>query len=179
MRTRLDSLTGGADNNLMPEPRVKPKVYIETTVVSYYAARPSRDLIVAGHQQITQDWWANQLPLLDPHVSAVVVEEISQGDKEAVQMRLKAVAGFPSLEITAEVLQLAREYFEALSLPDKARLDALHLALGVQHGMDYLVSWNFTHIAGARPRAIIQTVNYRMGITTPVICTPEELLEGD
>jgi hypothetical protein len=108
-----------------------------------------------------------------------VLEEISQGDQEAAQVRLKAVEGFPSLAVTPDVIELAQAYFEALSLPGKARLDAVHLALGVQHGMDYLLSWNFTHIVGARPRAIIQTLNYQMGIDTPVICTPEELLEGD
>jgi len=158
---------------------MKAKVYIETSIISYYTARPSRDLIVAGHQQITQDWWTSQLQLFDPHVSAIVLEEISQGDSEAAQTRLKAIDGFPSLAVTPDVIKLARAYFEALSLPDKARLDAIHLALGVQHGMDYLLSWNFTHISGARPRAIVQSLNYRMGIHTPVICTPEELLEGD
>lgn len=158
---------------------MKPKAYIETSIISYYAARPSRDLIVAGHQQITQEWWNRQLPLVDPHISAVVLEEISQGDEEAARTRLNAVEGFPSLAITPDVVELARIYFDALCLPDKARLDALHLALGVHHGMDYLLSWNFIHIAGARPRAIVQALNYRMGIVTPVICTPEELLEGD
>jgi predicted nucleic acid-binding protein len=158
---------------------MRPKVYIETSIISYYTARPSRDLIVAGHQQITQEWWSHQLPLVDPHISAVVLDEISQGDQEAAQSRLRAVEGFPSLAITPDVVELARAYFEALSLPDKARLDALHLALSVHHGMEYLLSWNFTHIVGAQPRAVIQTLNYRMGIVTPVICTPEELLEGD
>lgn len=137
---------------------MRPKVYIETSIISYYTARPSRDLIVAGHQQITQEWWTRQMPLLDPHVSAIVLEEVAQGDSEAAQMRLKAVDGFPSLAITPDVIELARAYFKALSLPGKARLDAVHLALGVQHGMDYLLSWNFTHIVGARPRALIQTL---------------------
>jgi predicted nucleic acid-binding protein len=158
---------------------MKPKVYIETSIISYCSARPSRDLVIAGHQQITQEWWSQQLPLVDPHISAAVLEEISQGDPEAAQARLRMVEEFPSLAITPDVVELARIYFDALSLPDKARLDALHLALGVQHGMEYLLSWNFTHIVGARPRAAIQALNYRMGIVTPVICTPEELLEGD
>ena len=158
---------------------MKPKVYIETSIISYHTAQPSRDLIVAGHQQITQEWWSRQMPLFDPHISAVVLEEISQGDQKAARARLKAVEGFPSLAITPAVIERARGSFEALSLPDKARLDALHLALSVQHGMEYLLSWNFTHIVGARPRATIQALNYRMGILTPVICTPEELLEGD
>ena len=158
---------------------MKSRVYIETSIISYYTARPSRDLIVAGHQQITQEWWSRQLPLVSPHISAIVLEEISQGDQEAAQARLKVVDGIPSLAITPDVVELARVYFEALSLPDRARLDALHLALGVQHGMESLLSWNFAHIVGARPRAVIQAMNYRMGIVTPVICTPEELLEGD
>jgi predicted nucleic acid-binding protein len=160
-------------------PLMKPYVYIETSIISYYTARPSRDLIVAGHQQITQEWWSRQLPLINPYISTVVLEEISRGDQLAAKTRLQVVEGFASLAITPEVIELARVYFDALSLPNKARLDALHLALGVHHGMEYILSWNFTHIAGAKPRAIIQGVNYRMGIVTPVICTPEELLEGD
>ena len=65
---------------------MKPRVYIETSVISYYTARPSRDLIVAGHQQITEDWWTRRLPLLDPHVSTIVLEEISQGDRTSVEL---------------------------------------------------------------------------------------------
>ncbi len=79
--------------------------------------------------------------------------------------------------MTTEVTGFARKYYAALDLPDKARLDALHLALAVYHGMDYLVSWNFAHIVGARARGIIQRINYRTNVETPVICTPEELIE--
>ena len=158
---------------------MKSKVYIETSVVSYLTSRPSRDLIIAGHQQITQEWWSKQILRLDPYVSEIVLEEISRGDTAAAQSRLNAVEGFQSLAVTPEVFKLAREYYAALQLSDKARLDAIHLALAVQHGMDFLVSWNFIHIAGARPRSIIQTVNYNKGIKTPIICTPEELLEED
>ena len=158
---------------------MRPKVYIETSVISYYTALPSRDLIVAGHQKVTQEWWSRQLPTVDPHISEIVREEISQGDPEAAQSRCRAVETFPSLAVTPAAVTLAKAYYEALSLPSKARLDALHLALAVQHGMDYLVSWNFAHIVGARPRAAIRALNYRMGIDTPIVCTPEELLEED
>jgi predicted nucleic acid-binding protein len=157
---------------------MKPRLYIETSVISYYTARPSRDLIAAGHQQITQQWWQEQLSWYEPYISEVVHEEISRGDAPAVELRLKAVQGFARLVVTPDVTTLARKYYDALDLPDKARLDALHLALAVQHGMDYLVSWNFAHIVGARPRGIIQKINYRMHMETPVICTPEELAEG-
>jgi len=158
---------------------MKAKVYLETSVISYYVSRPSRDIIIAGHQQITLEWWNRQIQLYEPYLSEVVLDEISRGDANAAQLRLKAVEGFLSVAVTPAVIKLAREYYSALQLPDKARLDAIHLALAVEHGMDFLVSWNFVHIVGARPRGIIQAINYTKGIKTPLICTPEELLEED
>ena len=156
---------------------MKQRLYIESSVISYYTSRPSRDLIVAGHQQITQQWWDQQLSGYDPYISEVVREEISRGDPAAVALRIEAVKNFALLVVTPDVTRLARKYYAALDLPDKARLDAFHLALAVQHGMDYLVSWNFTHIVGARPRGTIQRINYSMQMETPIICTPEELID--
>ena len=155
----------------------KQSVYIETTVVSYLTARPSRDLIVAAHQQVTEEWWENTLPLLDPFVSPIVIEEASMGDEAAAKLRLEKIGGFPVLEITDEVRELAELYFERIPTPDKARGDAYHLAVATYHGMDFLVSWNFAHILSARVRAVIQDINTIRGISTPIICTPEELME--
>ncbi len=126
---------------------MKKKVYIETSVISYYNSRLSSDIITASHQQIV------------------------------AQKRIDSVKGFSFLEITPEVINLSREYYEALVLPDKTRLDAVHLALAVYHGMDFLLSWNFLHIVGAKPRVIIEQINYKKGIKTPILCTPEELME--
>jgi predicted nucleic acid-binding protein len=156
---------------------MKPAVYIETTVISYYTAQMSRDLIIAGHQQITREWWDNQLNKFTPYISELVFEEISRGDQNSAQKRIKSVEEFAYLEINSDVLKLAKIYFEALDLPGKSRLDSLHLALAVQHGIEYLVSWNFVHIVGARPREIIDKINYKMGIKSSTLCTPEELME--
>jgi predicted nucleic acid-binding protein len=155
----------------------KQSVYIETTVVSYLIAGPSRDLVVAAHQQVTVEWWESSLPLLDPFVSPVVIEEASRGDKAAAKLRLEKIAAFPVLEITDEVRELAELYFEKIPIPGKARGDAYHLAVATYHGIDFLVSWNFTHILSGRVRAVIQNVNTIKGICTPIICTPEELME--
>jgi len=155
----------------------KQSVYIETTVVSYLNARPSRDLIVAAHQQVTEEWWENTLSLLDPFVSPIVIEEVSRGDEASAKLRLEKIVRFPVLEITNEVRDLAELYFKRIPIPDKARGDAFHLAVATYHGMDFLVSWNFTHILSARVRAVIQDINTIRGISTPIICTPEELME--
>src|SRR3989304_1854568 len=122
-------------------------VYIESTVISYYTARRSRDLIAAAHQEITLDWWEKALPLLSPFVSQIVFDEISRGDPQAAQRRLAAVQEFEVLEMTPEVAVLADIYYRALEIPDKVRNDSFHLALAVYRGMDYLVKWNCTHIA--------------------------------
>ncbi|MBI2952003.1 type II toxin-antitoxin system VapC family toxin [bacterium] len=155
----------------------KQSVYIETTVVSYLTARPSRDLIVAAHQQVTVEWWENVLPLLDPFVSPIVIEEASRGDESAARERLARIEALPVLEVTDEIRDLADRYFERIQIPEKARGDAYHLALATYHGMDFLVSWNFTHILGARVRGALHEINTLRGITTPIICTPEELME--
>lgn len=155
----------------------RPSVYIETTVVSYLTARRSRDLVVAAHQQVTLEWWESALPLLDPFVSVTVIEEASRGEPEAARLRLEKISNFPVLEVTREVRDLADLYFAQTHIPEKARADAYHLALATFHGMDFLVSWNFTHILGAMVRTVIQDVNESHGIHTPFICTPEELME--
>ena len=84
---------------------------------------------------------------------------------------------FPVVEVVPEVHALAAAYFAAIPLPDKAQADAYHLALAAWHGVDYLVSWNCTHIVSGRVRMILEEVNAEFGIRTPIICTPEELME--
>lgn len=146
---------------------MKPTVYIETSVISYRAARPSRDLIVAAHQQMTHEWWDHVLPQCDVFASPVVLEEIAHGDSDAVQRRLHGIMSFPVLEVVPEVNSLATAYFAAIPLPDKAQADAYHLALAAWHGLDYLVSWNCTHVVSGRVRMIIEEVNAQFGIRTP------------
>lgn len=155
----------------------KPTVYIEPTVIGYYTASRTRDLIVAAHQEITWEWWQSVLPRLDPYVSQIVFDEISRGDAEAAERRLAVVREFKVLEMTADIASLANRYFNALNIPEKARNDSFHLALAAHHGMDYLVSWNCTHISSGRVRNVVSAINERMKYATPIICTPEELME--
>lgn len=156
---------------------MKPTIYIESSVISYLASRYSRDLVIAAHQQITHEWWDETLPKYDAYISPIVIEEISRGDEQAAQERLNRVASFSILEVVQQVRELADEYFDAIKIPEKARADAYHLALSAWHGMDFLVSWNCTHIASGRVRMILEQVNAVFGIRTPIICTPEELME--
>ena len=157
---------------------MKPSVYIESSVISYLTARTSRELIIAAHQAITDDWWTKALPNFDAYISPVVLAEINRGDAQAAAKRMAATGLLPILPLTPDVESLAALYFEAVQLPEKARADSYHLAIAAVHEMDYLVSWNCSHIVSGRVRRIIEAINDDRGIRTPIICTPEELMEA-
>jgi hypothetical protein len=126
------------------------RVYLETTVVSSLAARPSRDVRVAAHQEVTSDWWVTRREDFELFVAQLVIEEASAGDTEATSRRL----------------------------PAGSEEDALHIALAAVHGMTYLLTWSCKPIANAAMRSRIMATCAKAGYEAPVVCTPEELLEG-
>jgi predicted nucleic acid-binding protein len=155
--------------------RTKPKIYIETSIVSYLTARPSRDIIVAAHQQVTREWWDLQRADFQLFVSAAVKQEAAAGDPTFAAARATALQGITILDITDGAQSLAEQLADRLPLPEKARTDALHIAIAVVHGMDYLVTWNCRHIANATLRSRIEEVCAEAGYQAPIICTPDEL----
>lgn len=154
-------------------------VYVETTIPSYLTAWTSRDLVRAAHQQITREWWRTARNRFELWVSEAVMEEIALGDPEAAADRQVAVKDVPVLRLTDSVLEMAREYDGALGLPPKARTDVLHIAFAVAYEMDYLVTWNCRHIASGPVIRRLQEVNDIARRKTPLIVTPEALLEDD
>lgn len=152
------------------------KVYVETTIVSYLTARLSKDLIIAAHQQITQEWWENRREGFDLYVSQFVIRESSAGDIAMAQKRLDALEGISLLSVSQEAVALARTLIEKGPIPEKAETDALHISVAASHGMDYLLTWNCKHIANAEMQIGIGKLCRAAGFEPPVICTPEELL---
>jgi hypothetical protein len=157
---------------------MQPKAYLETTIASYLTARPSRDLITAANQQMTHDWWHDHRRNFDLYVSQFVVEEASAGDPEAATRRLAVLADLPQLDVTDAVQHLAQALLTHVPLPQNAQVDALHIAVATVHGIDYLVTWNCTHIANATLRHRIEAICRAEGYEPPIICTPQELLEA-
>jgi predicted nucleic acid-binding protein len=151
-------------------------VYLETSFISYLVARPSRDVIVAGHQQTTQDWWANRRSQFECSVSQVVIDEASAGDPAEVQKRLAIIGDLPALEITEDAESLAEAIMAAGMLPSHAARDAAHVAVAAVHGIDYLLTWNCKHLANAQIARRIALVCEKLEHRMPIICTPEELM---
>lgn len=157
---------------------MKPKVYVETTVISYLTSRPSSNVVAAAHQQVTREWWKACRDRFDLVASEFVVEEASAGDEEAARERMRILNTLTLLETTDDALVLARHLVDSGAVPRKAAGDALHIAVAISNGVDYLVTWNCRHIANATMRAQIEDVSRSAGHEPPIICTPEELLEA-
>ena len=151
------------------------RVYLETIFVSYLTARPSRDVVIAGHQQITHDWWDQCRGDYELCASQLVLQEAGAGDPQAVQERLDVLTAMTLLETTEEALALAKEIVRAGALPAKAADDSLHIAVAAVQGIPYLLTWNCRHLANATIRPLIEAVCAAKGYKAPVICTPEEL----
>ena len=154
------------------------RVYVETTIVSYLTAWPSRDVVMAGHQQVTREWWDVHRRRYELCISQLVIAEASVGDSKAAEERLVVLRPMMVLETTDAALELAKELVKAGALPEKAVDDALHIAVAAAHEVPYLLTWNCRHLANATMRPMIESVCTAKGFKSPIICTPEELLES-
>lgn len=155
---------------------MKPKIYIETSIVSYYTNRPSRDIVTAARQQITREWWESSFQHFERYISVLVLEESGCGDPTEAEKRLETLKGIPILGISDEAKVLA-DALVAGPIPGNYAEDALHIALAAVNGMDFLLTWNFHHINNAMMKNQISKIVEKQGYECPVICSPEELEE--
>lgn len=154
-----------------------PKVYLETSVISYLAARPARDVVALAHQELTRQWWATRRASFDLYTSEIVFAEAARGDADAARARLELLRLTTQLGASAAAERLVPILLRQTGLPPKALADMAHVALATVHGMQYLLTWNCKHIANAVVLRSVTRTCREQGYDPPVICTPEELLE--
>lgn len=152
-------------------------VNLETTIVSYLTARPSRDLINAARQQLTWEWWERRRNDFELFISQAVLDEAGVGDSDAAHRRLELLASLPVLDLREDAEELAVALLEEGLLPEKAVDDALPLALAAAHGIDFLLTWNCKHLANAELLVSLGTFLSDRDFQAPYVCTPDELLE--
>ncbi len=153
----------------------KKKVYVETTVVSNLTARPSHNPVDAAAQIASQSWWCGASERFDLFVSTLVETEASKGDAAAAERRLSVVREMKMLPIDSRMFELAEKLLEATAVPRTSYDDAVHIATAAIHGMDYLITWNCSHIANVETRPLIRKTIESAGFVPPEICTPLEM----
>jgi hypothetical protein len=155
---------------------MKRRVYIETTITSYLTARPSRDLVVAAHQELTTEWWISHRERFDLYISDLVLIESARGNAEAAAKRLVELHGISLLSADEHARELARKFLDRRLIPAKAVEDAFHVAIATTQGMDFLLTWNCRHIANAEVMERLGAVCLELGYRMPTLCTPEQLM---
>ncbi len=157
-------------------PLTKPTIYVETTIVSYLAGRPSRDALLSVHQTLTHELWSKRGEYA-LYTSQLVLDEANLGDVDRVAQRRILLNECAFLEITQEDLMTAQALLDAAALPAKARADATHIAIAARHNMSYLLTWNCKHIANPFTLRTIQSVVEARGYSLHYLLTPDLLLE--
>jgi hypothetical protein len=153
--------------------------YIETTIPSYYAAQTSHSLFHAAKQAATREWWDTGCSGLTLFTSFETLDEVGKGDQRMAEQRLRLLHGIPILPLPDHAVGLVRSLLDSGIVPAKAASDAVHIAVAAAHSMDYLVTWNFKHIANPFLRDRIRKAVSSLGFKFPVMCSPEELLQNN
>jgi hypothetical protein len=154
-------------------------VYIETSVISYLRQKPSSRVVMAARQLLTHQWWNDERANYQLVASQFVIDEASAGDPWLAAERLQSLAGIPLLPLDPGIADIADEIMSRAILPERARTDALHIAIVAYHRIQYLLTWNCRHIANARILPRIHAVLNDLSVPIPVICTPEEMVGND
>ncbi len=151
------------------------KVYVETTVISYLTAWPSKDELIKQDQAATKSWWVSCREDYELYVSEMVLDEAKRGDPQAAAERLEVLKSLPILRRTQSARKLARQFVKEGAIPETERADAMHVAIAATSGMDYLVTWNLRHIKNSVKRIEIEKTCRKAGFKVPVILTPREM----
>ncbi|MFN3410250.1 MAG: type II toxin-antitoxin system VapC family toxin [Limisphaerales bacterium] len=155
---------------------MRPKLYLETTIPSYLAARRTRNPLMAGKLAATKRWWRLRRGDFDLFVSQLVVDEVARGDANAARRRAKIISRFPLLPITTEAIELAVKIQAEHFLPPGANDDVLHIATATVNRAHFLLTWNCAHINNAEILPLVRNLCLNSGYSFPVVCTPLELM---
>lgn len=155
---------------------MKPKVYIETSIISYLTANPSRDVIVNANQILAREWWEDHRHEFNLYVLELVTDEAGKGNAEMAKKRLELIKDVAFLENNNDAKNLAKEILARNILPVKATLDVFHIAITAVHNIDFLLTLNCKHIANAFIYRRVEEVCRSFDFQPPIVCTPQEIL---
>jgi hypothetical protein len=133
-------------------------------------------MIIAHRQAVTKFFWENERQKYDLFISQYVLDECTRGDPDAARRRLDFIKDLPVFPKTERNANLAELYYDLLNIPERAKSDCFHLAVCVNEQLDYLLSWNCTHL-GMTSYTKIYSYNEKHGLWTPALITPEVLMD--
>ena len=156
---------------------MKPKVYIETSIPSFYhEIRTEPDM--QARKQWTRQWWDNARDDYSLVTSVAVLDELNRGDYPNKEKVLELMNDLPLLPVEDAIAEIAMAYIQHKVMPNEPVGDALHLALASYHKCEFLLTWNCRHLANANKFGHIRRANAMLGLYIPLLVTPLELMGG-
>lgn len=153
-------------------------VYIETTIPSfYYEQRPEPEMV--SRRNWTRQWWNQHRPYYDVYISEAVIAELENGHYPNQADVLRLTDQLPVLEILDDIEEIVDVYLKNMLMPQDDLGDALHLAIASFYKCDFLLTWNCRHLANANKFQHIKRINGKLGLFTPALVTPLELLSEE
>jgi predicted nucleic acid-binding protein len=156
----------------------QPRVYVETTIPSFYHEIRTAPGIVA-RREWTRQWWATAPQRYELVTSPAVLDELANGPPDRSPDWLALIGNLPILPIEPAIADIVRAYLQHKVMPSDPAGDALHLALASHHKCEFLVTWNCQHLANANKFGHVRRVNTLLGLFVPSLVTPLELLGGN
>jgi len=151
------------------------KIYIETTIPSYYyEIRPQPEFVAMRNW--TREWWDHHRHIYELVTSDPVIDELEGGNYPQKKEALKLIEDLELLPVTTEVIETAGVYIAHKTMPKDPTGDAMHLALATHYKCDFLLTWNCNHLANPNKFDHIERVNAIIGLATPKLVTPFALL---
>ena len=143
---------------------IKESVYIETTIVSYLTAWPSRDIVRLGHQMLTRDWWDTQRNRFETGHQRIDDSRSFGRRCSGGGRTTQSLSGITTLNSSPATEALANALVAAFALPPNRLRDALHIATAAGNGIDYLLTWNCKHLANGLLRKRIEETCSKAGL---------------
>jgi len=156
----------------------KPRVYVESSIPSFYHERRITTDVVA-RRDWTRQWWIEAPARYELLTSPAVINELSAGIPERSAERISLIRELPLLPIEPAITDIVLTYIQQKVMPADPTGDALHLAIASFHKCDFLVTWNCRHLANANKFGHIRRINSLLGLFVPALVTPLELLGVD
>jgi len=152
---------------------MKPSVYIDTTIPSYYVDEREEFRL---HIERTRQWWDSERLQYSAYISDLVLIELQEGTYPRQSAAIALASSLPRLAPDPDIERIVTAYLAHSLMPRHDVRDAFHLAFASPYKTDFLLTWNCRHLANARKQRHIRAVNASLSLNSPLIVTPLELV---
>lgn len=167
-------MTSSKKDAVRRKAREKPSVYLDTSIVSAYWYSGA-DVTGVARRLKTREWWEQDRADFSLWASATTENELGAGRYAYQNECLRMVRRLPFLAITREVRELAAELANRWIVPPEEPEDALQISVCAVHQIDYLLTWNYAHLANAVVQEKLRTLCEHLKLRAPLMVSPESI----